>query len=50
MVYLTLAFVALWLLVTGYLVFMSRTQNSLEKDVRLLEETMAESSSTGTPQ
>ncbi len=50
MVFLTLAFVAVWALVTGYLVFMSRTQNSLEKDVRLLEEAMAESSNTETLQ
>ena len=43
MIYLTLAFTAVWLLVTGYVFFMSRKQNSLELEMNTLEEMVADS-------
>jgi CcmD family protein len=47
MIYLTLAFVAVWLLVTLYVFFMSRKQSSLEQEMGTLEEMVAESTSRG---
>jgi CcmD family protein len=43
MIYLTLAFVAVWLLVTLYVFFMSRRQSSLEQEMGTLEEMVADS-------
>lgn len=42
MVYLAMAFIAVWLLVAGYVFFMSRKQNSLEIEMNTLEELVAE--------
>ncbi len=44
MMYLALAFTAVWLLVAGYVFFMSRKQNSLELEMNTLEELVADSS------
>ena len=38
MIYLTLAFAAIWVLVTGYVFFMSRRQSSLEQEMAILTE------------
>ena len=43
MVYLAMAFMAVWLLVGGYVFFMSRKQNSLEVEMNTLEEMVTES-------
>ena len=48
MVYLAMAFVAVWVLVTGYVFFMSRRQNSLDQEMGMLEELVSESSASGT--
>jgi CcmD family protein len=42
MVYLAAAFVAVWLIVTVYLLFMSNRQRHLEDELRTLEELMKE--------
>jgi CcmD family protein len=42
MVYLAVALIAVWLLVTLYLVYMSQRQRSLEQELQMLEEMMAE--------
>ena len=47
MIYLAMAFIAVWVLVTLYVVFMSRKQNSLEQEMKTLEELVAESPAHG---
>lgn len=47
MIYLTLAFIAVWLLVTLYVFFLSRKQNNLELEMNTLQELVAESSGPG---
>lgn len=42
MVYLAAAFGVLWLLVTLYVLFMFSRQRGLEKEIRMLEEIVAE--------
>jgi CcmD family protein len=42
MVYLAAAFGVLWLLVTLYVLFMFSRQRSLEQEIRMLEEIVAE--------
>ncbi|MBV7338739.1 CcmD family protein [Chloroflexi bacterium TSY] len=42
MVYLVAAFLVLWLLVTGYVLFMSMRQRQLEQEISVLEEMIAE--------
>lgn len=42
MVYLVAAFLVLWLLVTGYVLFMSMRQRRLEQEISVLEEMMTE--------
>ena len=42
MVYLAAAFIGVWLLVTGYVFYMSNRQRALETDMRTLEELIAE--------
>lgn len=42
MVYLAAAFIALWLLVTIYVVYLGQRQGQLEQELRALEETMSE--------
>lgn len=46
MFFLTMAFIAVWLLVGGYVFFMGRKQNSLELDMNTLEEMVAETRSS----
>ncbi len=41
MVYLAAALIGVWLLVTIYVVFMSRRQRQLEEELRSLEEVLA---------
>ncbi len=41
MVYLAAALIGVWLLVTLYIVFMSRRQRQLEEELRSLEEVLA---------
>lgn len=43
MTYLALAFIAVWVLVTLYVFYMSRKQNSLDLEMKTLEEMVAES-------
>lgn len=43
MIYLALAFISVWALVTFYLVYMSRKQTSLELEMKTLEELVEES-------
>lgn len=38
MIYLSVALSALWILVTGYVFFMSRRQRSLELELQVVEE------------
>ena len=47
MIYLTMAFIAVWVLVTLYVFFMSRRQNSLEQEMKTVEELVAESPAHG---
>jgi CcmD family protein len=42
MTYLAVAMIAVWLLVTGYLVYIGQRQRQLEHELRTLEETVAE--------
>lgn len=42
MVYLAAAFIALWLLVTLYVLYLGQRQSQLEQELRALEETMSE--------
>ena len=42
MVYLAAAFIALWALVTIYVVYLGQRQGQLEQELRALEETMSE--------
>ncbi len=42
MIYLAVALIAVWLLVTLYVVFMGRRQRRLEEEIGTLEEMMAE--------
>lgn len=42
MIYLAAAFIAVWLVVTGYLVYMGQRQRHLEQEMRTLEEMLAE--------
>lgn len=42
MVYLAAAFIALWLLVTIYVIYLGQRQGQLEQELRALEETMSE--------
>jgi CcmD family protein len=47
MIYLALAFMAVWVLATLYLFYMSRKQNSLELEMKTLEEMVTESTARG---
>ncbi len=40
--YLATAFIAMWVVVTVYLTYMSRRQRDLEQELKTLEEMMAE--------
>ncbi len=42
MTYLAAAFIAVWVVVTGYLLFMGQRQRQLEQEMRTLEEMLAE--------
>lgn len=42
MVYLAAALIGVWLIVTLYIIFMSRRQRQLEDELRTLEEMVAE--------
>lgn len=42
MTYLVAAFVAVWLLITLYLVYVGQRQRSLEQDLQSLQEMLAE--------
>lgn len=44
MTFLTAAFVAVWLLVMLYVLYMTQRQRNLEQDLRSLEEAMTERS------
>lgn len=38
MVYLAAAFIAVWVLVTGYILYMANRQRQLEQEVEILQE------------
>lgn len=42
MIYLTAAFIGLWLLVTLYVMYLGQRQGQLEQELRALEETLSE--------
>lgn len=42
MTYLAAAFIAVWVVVTGYLLYMGQRQRQLEQEMRTLEEMLAE--------
>jgi CcmD family protein len=42
MFYLAAAFITVWVLVTGYVVYMGNRQRSLEADLRMIEELVEE--------
>ncbi len=42
--YLAAAFIGLWLLVTGYIVYLGQRQGQLEQELRSLEEAVADRS------
>ena len=42
MIYLTAAFIGLWLLVTLYVMYLGQRQGQLEQELRSLEETLSE--------
>lgn len=42
MTYLVVAFVAVWLLITLYMVYVGQRQRSLEQDLQSLQEMLAE--------
>ena len=46
MTYLVAAFVAVWLLITLYLVYVGQRQRSLEQDLQSLQEMLAERGKT----
>ncbi len=46
MVYLAAAFIGIWVLVTGYVFFISQRQRQLTQELETLEEMMAERSTT----
>jgi CcmD family protein len=47
MTFLAAAFIGVWVLVTGYLIFMSQRQRQLEQEMRTLEELLAERNKAG---
>lgn len=42
MFYLVAAFIVLWVLVTGYVLYMSNRQRQLEQELEILQELMQE--------
>ena len=46
MVYLAAAFIGVWVLVTGYLFFISQRQRQLAQELETLEEMLAERGTT----
>jgi CcmD family protein len=42
MVYLAAAFIGIWVLVTGYVIFVSQRQRQLTQELETLEEMLAE--------
>jgi CcmD family protein len=44
MTYLAAAFIGVWVVVTGYIVFIGQRQRQLEDEMRTLEELLAERS------
>lgn len=45
MVYLAAAFIGVWIIVTGYVVFLSQRQRQLEQEMETLEELVGERNS-----
>jgi CcmD family protein len=46
MIYLAAAFIGVWVLVTGYVLFISQRQRQLEGELQTLEELLADGSGT----
>jgi CcmD family protein len=42
MFYLAVAFIAVWVLVTGYVLYMSNRQRQLEQELEILQELLQE--------
>lgn len=42
MTYLAIAFIAVWIIVTAYLIYMGNRQRQLEQDLQTLEEMLAD--------